>query len=87
MADKLDPSRDVRSLAETLQQIYNESDQICVFVLPESLFNRFVLPLQGGHLALHPQLDHADLEFISTFQGVFEGAGVTLLGLPYRRLC
>ena len=42
--------------------------------LAESLFNRFVLPLQAGHLALHPQLDHADLEFIRTFQGVFEGA-------------
>lgn len=37
MADKLDPSRDVRSLAETLQQIYNELEQIRVFVLTDKV--------------------------------------------------
>jgi hypothetical protein len=37
MADKLDPSRDVRSLAETLQKIYNDLEQVRVFVLTDKV--------------------------------------------------
>jgi hypothetical protein len=37
MADKLDPSRDIRSLAETLQQIYNDLEQVRVFVLTDKV--------------------------------------------------
>ncbi len=37
MADKLDPSRDIRSLAENLQQSYNELEQIRVFVLTDKV--------------------------------------------------
>lgn len=35
MAQKLDPSSDVRSLAETLQSIYNELEQIRVYVITD----------------------------------------------------
>jgi hypothetical protein len=35
MAQKLDPSRDVRSLAETLQAIYNDLEQIRVYVITD----------------------------------------------------
>ena len=37
MAEKLDPSRDIRSLAENLQQSYNELEQIRVFVLTDKV--------------------------------------------------
>lgn len=35
MAQKLDPSSDVRSLAETLQSIYNELEQVRVYVITD----------------------------------------------------
>jgi hypothetical protein len=35
MASKLDPSSDVRSLAETLQAIYNELEQVRVYVITD----------------------------------------------------
>lgn len=37
MAPKLDPSSDVRSLAETLQAIYNELEQIRVYVITDKV--------------------------------------------------
>lgn len=37
MADKLDPSRDIRSLAENLQESYNELEQVRVFVLTDKV--------------------------------------------------
>lgn len=37
MAQKLDPSSDVRSLAETLQGIYNELEQIRVYVITDRI--------------------------------------------------
>ena len=35
MAPKLDPSSDVRSLAETLQAIYDDLEQIRVYVITD----------------------------------------------------
>ena len=37
MADKLDPSRDIRSLAENLQESYNDLEQVRVFVLTDKV--------------------------------------------------
>lgn len=37
MADRLDPSRDIRSLAENLQESYNELEQVRVFVLTDKV--------------------------------------------------
>ena len=37
MAPKLDPSSDVRSLAETLQGIYNDLEQIRVYVITDKV--------------------------------------------------
>ena len=37
MAPKLDPSSDVRSLAETLQSIYNDLEQVRVFVITDKV--------------------------------------------------
>lgn len=39
LAPKLDPTNDVRSLAETLQAIYNELDQIRIFVITDRVAN------------------------------------------------
>lgn len=37
MADRLDPSRDIRSLAENLQESYNDLEQVRVFVLTDKV--------------------------------------------------
>lgn len=39
LAPKLDPTNDVRSLAETLQAIYNELEQIRIFVITDRIAN------------------------------------------------
>lgn len=39
LASKLDPTNDVRSLAETLQAIYNELEQIRIFVITDRIAN------------------------------------------------
>lgn len=39
LAPKLDPTNDVRSLAETLQAIYNELEQIRIFVITDRVAN------------------------------------------------
>lgn len=39
LAPKLDPTNDVRSLAETLQAIYNDLEQIRIFVITDRIAN------------------------------------------------
>lgn len=61
MASKLDPTSEARSLAETIQAIYNDLDQVRVFVLTDKVAKaKYFKPRQIGNKTVH--LEVMDIE-------------------------